>query len=311
MMKTITVVTPCFNEEDNIIDIYQQIKVIFEGFPQYNYQHLFIDNASTDKTVSLIKTIIQQDSKVQLIVNARNFGHVRSPYYGLLQVKTDAAILIAADLQEPPEVIKEFIKKWEQGAEAVVGVKPQSKESKLFFLIRQFYYSLVTKVAEVNLIKNYTGFGLYDKKILNILRELDDPHPYFRGLITDLGFYTVKVSYIQPTRKRGFSKNNFYALYDMAMLGFTSHSKVPLRFATLFGFGLAIFSLLISVFYLIRKLLYWNSFAIGMAPLVIGLFFFASVQLLFLGVLGEYVMQVLAQVKKRPLVVEKERINLE
>lgn len=310
-MKTITIVTPCFNEEVNVDDIYNQVKAIFAQLPQYQYKHLFIDNCSTDATVAIVKRLAEQDKNVQLIVNNRNFGHIRSPYYGLLQAKGDAAILIAADLQEPPELIKEFIQKWEAGAEVVVGVKNQSKESKIFFAIRKFYYMLVSKVAEVELIKNYTGFGLYDKKVIQVLRELDDPFPYFRGLIPELGFKTEKILHVQPVRKRGFSKNNFYALYDMAMLGFTSNSKVPMRIAAMLGFSLAALSLVISMFYLILKLLFWNSFSIGVAPVVVGLFFFFSMQLFFLGVLGEYVNQILVQVRKRPLVVENERINLD
>ncbi|CDZ76220.1 hypothetical protein BN59_00487 [Legionella massiliensis] len=310
-MKTITIVTPCFNEEVNVDDIYTQVKNVFAQLPQYQYKHLFIDNSSNDSTVALIKKLIEKDKNVQLIVNNRNFGHVRSPYYGLLQAQGDAAILIAADLQEPPELIVDFIRKWEAGAQVVVGVKNQSKESKIFFAIRKFYYMLVTKIAEVELIKNYTGFGLYDKEVLKVLRELNDPYPYFRGLIPELGFKTDRVFYIQPQRKRGFSKNNFYALYDMAMLGFTSNSKVPMRLAALLGFSLAALSLFVSFFYLVLKLVFWNSFSMGVAPVVVGLFFFFSMQLFFLGVLGEYVNQILVQVRKRPLVLENERINLD
>lgn len=309
-MKTITVVTPCYNEEENVEDVYKQVKAIFAQFTEYEYKHLFIDNCSKDSTVSIIRSLIEKDPNVQLIVNNRNFGHIRSPYHGLLQSTGDASILIAADLQEPPEIMKEFIHHWENGVEVVVGIKPQSKESKLFFAVRKLYYTLVTKIADVTLIKDYTGFGLYDKRVLDSLRDLYDPLPYFRGLIPELGFKVAQIPYIQPRRKRGFSKNNLYDLYDMAMLGFTSHSKVPLRLAALSGFVMAFFSFLVSLYYLIRKLLYWDSFSIGVAPLVVGFFFFISIQLLFLGILGEYVMQILVQVKKRPLVVERERVNI-
>lgn len=310
-MKTITIVTPCYNEEENIEDIYEQVKAIFLQIHGYTYKHLFIDNSSNDRTVSIIKSLIDRDPNVQLIVNNRNFGHIRSPFYGLLQSTGDAGILIAADLQEPPILIKEFIYHWQNGAEVVVGIKPQSNESKFFFAIRKIYYALVSRIAEVHLIKNFTGFGLYDRKVLSLLRKLYDPLPYFRGLIPELGFEVVEVRYVQPRRKRGFSKNSLYDLYDMAMLGFTSHSKVPLRIAAISGFIIAFFSFMIGIYYLTRKLLFWDSFSIGIAPLVIGFFFFISIQLLFLGILGEYVMQILVQVKNRPLVVEKERINFE
>ncbi len=310
-MKTITIVTPCFNEEDNIDDIYGQIKTVFQSLDGYQYKHLFIDNASTDKTVEKIKSLIKQDPKVQLIVNNRNFGHIRSPYHGLLQSDANAVILIAADLQEPPELIPELIKQWESGFQVVAGVKNQSKESKLFFLIRRIYYALVSQMSETPLISNYTGFGLYDQSVIKTLRTLSDPYPYLRGLFSELGFSVATVTYVQPRRKRGFSKNNFYTLYDMAMLGFTSHSKVPLRLATFAGFGLGCLSLFTSFLYFLLKLIFWNSFSMGLAPLIIGVFFFSAVQLFFIGVLGEYIGQILMQVKNRPMVIERERLNFE
>lgn len=309
-MKTIVIVTPCMNEEENIEDIYNQVKNVFTEFPNYRYKHLFIDNASTDRTVTIIKNLIKQDKNVQLIVNNRNFGHIRSPHYGLLQSEGDATVLIAADLQEPPELIKTFITLWEEGNLAVVGVKKQSKESKFLFTVRNIYYKLLSKMADVPLINNFTGFGLYDKKIINLLRDIDDPYPYFRGLISELGVHVIEVPYVQPLRKRGHSKYNFYSLCDVALLGFTTHSKVPLRLATLSGFFLALMSLFISLIYLLMKLFLWNSFSIGIAPIVIGLFFFTAVQLFFVGMLGEYIAQILIQVKKRPLVIEHERINV-
>lgn len=311
MKKSITIVTPCYNEEDNIFDIYHQVKNICLRLTQYNFKHLFIDNASTDKTPELLRQLCNEDENVQVILNNRNFGHIRSPYYGLIEAKGDAVVLIAADLQEPVELILDFIKKWEEGYDVVVGVKPESKESKLFFLIRKLYYFLVTSIADVKLIKNFTGFGLYDRKVLDTLKKLEEPSPYLRGLVSELGFNIYQLPFVQERRKRGFSKNNFYALYDMAMLGFTSHSKVPLRLASMAGSVMAIISFIISLFYLFRKLLAWDSFSLGIAPLVIGFFFFCAIQLLFLGLLGEYVMQILDQIKKRPLVFEKERINLD
>jgi len=311
-MKKISVVTACFNEEENIETIYQEVKKIFEtDLKRYRYEHIFIDNASKDATVSILRGIAQADKNVKIIVNSRNFGHIRSPYHGILQAKGDAVISIVADLQDPPELIVQFVKKWEDGFKIVVGVKERSDESFFFFLIRKLYYKLVTRLADVELINNFTGFGLYDKTIIDIFRGVPDAYPYFRGLICDVGFEKAKIKYHQPARKRGITKNNFYTLYDIAMLGLTTHSKVPLRLASMMGFGTALLSMLVAVGYLIYKLLFWQSFQVGQAPLVIGLFFFSSVQLIFIGIIGEYVGNIYTQVLKRPLVIEKERINFE
>jgi glycosyltransferase involved in cell wall biosynthesis len=228
-----------------------------------------------------------------------------------MQAKGDAVISIVADLQDPPIMIKKFIKKWEEGYKIVIGVKTQSEGSQLFFAIRKAYYNLVGRLSEVELIKNFTGFGLYDQQVIETLRSIEDPYPYFRGLICDIGFERAVIEYVQPSRKRGFTKNNFYTLYDMAMLGITNHSKVPLRLATMTGFALAIFNLIVALGYFVYKLIFWYSFNVGIAPLVIGLFFFASVQLFFIGIIGEYVGSIHTQVLKRPLVVEKERINFD
>jgi glycosyltransferase involved in cell wall biosynthesis len=308
-MKHITVVTPCFNEEDNVDAVYEETRKIFATLPQVNYDHLFIDNASTDKTVATLRKIAAVDPNVSVIVNARNFGHIRSPMHGLLQAKGDAVILLVADLQDPPELMRDFVQRWLEGAPIVIGVKPEAKESAMFFAIRRMYYRLVTRIANVKLIQNFTGFGLYDRKVIEVLREINDPYPYFRGLICEIGFDVVQLPYVQPRRKRGISKNNFYTLYDIAMLGITSHSKVPLRLATIAGFLLSGVSLCISLVYLILKLVYWNSFSMGSAPMLIGLFFFSSVQLFFIGLLGEYVGAILTYAQRRPLVVERERIS--
>jgi glycosyltransferase involved in cell wall biosynthesis len=308
-MKLISIVTPCYNEEANVEEIHRQVKAIFDEIPNYRYEHIFIDNASTDNTVAILKKIAEQDSHAKVIVNARNFGHIRSPYHAMLETNGDATILIVADLQDPPAMIKEFIKKWEKGYKIVVGVKPESQESKLMFAIRRAYYNFVTRIADVKLIKNFTGFGLYDKEVIDILRTHKDPYPYFRGLIAEIGLEIAEVPYNQPRRARGVTKNNFYSLYDMAMLGITSHSKIPLRLATMAGFSLSIISLLISLTFFILKLFFWNSFNLGVAPILIGLFFFSSVQLFFIGLLGEYIASIHTRVTKRPLVVEKERIN--
>lgn len=308
-MQTISIVSPCYNEEDNIEPLYERVKAVFDSFPHYKFELIFIDNASTDNTINIIKELIARDKHIKLIVNARNFGHIRSPYYGLMQAKGDAVILMASDLQDPPELIAEFINKWESGFKIVAAVKTTSEESKLFFTIRKAYYALVQRIANIKLIKNFTGFGLYDKEVINIMRSLEDPYPYLRGLVCEIGFDVAEVVFNQPQRKRGITKNNFYTLYDMAMLGITSHSKVPLRMAVFGGFCLSAMSLLVAFFYLILKLVAWNDIHFGTAPLLIGLFFFASVQLFFLGLLGEYVGNMHTQILRRPLVIEKERVN--
>ena len=310
-MKMISVLTPCYNEQANVREVYERVKAAFERLNDYSYEHVFIDNASTDNTVGLLKEIARQDRRVKIIVNARNFGHIRSPFHGLLQTKGDAVISLVADLQDPPELIPDFIRKWEAGYKIVLGVKTKSEESPIFFAVRRAYYSVINRLSEIPLVKNATGFGLFDREVVEILRGIDDPYPYFRGLICDIGFDRAEIIYTQPARKRGFTKSNFYSLYDMAMLGITNHSKVPLRLATLAGFCLGAISLLIAVAYLVYKLLFWSSFQLGMAPLVIGIFFFAAVQLFFIGILGEYVGAIHTQVLRRPRVIEKERINFD
>jgi polyisoprenyl-phosphate glycosyltransferase len=309
-MKTITVVTPCYNEEDNVEEVWRQTRAVFKTIEGIDYRHLFIDNFSTDATPEILRRMAAEDPRVQVILNARNFGHIRSPYHGLLQAEGDAAILLVADLQDPPELMREFVHHWQQGAKLVVGVKPSADESGLMFAVRRAYYRFITRIADVKLIQNFTGFGLYDRRVLEVLRRIDDPYPYLRGLVSEVGFEPVKLPYNQPLRKRGITKNNFYSLYDMAMLGITSHSRVPLRIATIAGFFLSGLSLTISIIYLLLKLVFWNTFAAGTAPILFGLFFFTSVQLFFIGLLGEYVGAILTQVMKRPLVVERERINI-
>ena len=301
--------TPCYNEEQNVAEVYQRVKAVFKDLPQYQYEHLFIDNSSTDKTVPILKELAAQDKNVKIIVNARNFGHIRSPFYAILQAKGDAIISLVADLQNPPQLVMDFVKKWEEGYKIVVGVKSRSDENYLMSFIRRFYYYLITKISEAPLIKNFMGFGLYDRSFIEIIRKLDDPYPYFRGLISELGSSITEVSYVQPKRKYGETKNNFYTLFDMAMLGITSHSKVPLRIMTISGFVLSMFSFFLSLLFLVLKLIFWQTFGFGLAPILIGLFFFSSVQLFFIGMIGEYVAAIHTQVLKRPLVIEKERIN--
>lgn len=306
--KLISIVTPCFNEEDNVDELYKRIKNVMSAF-DYQYEHIYIDNASTDNTPLKLRMLAAQDKNVKVIFNTRNFGHIRSPYHGLLQGSGDAVVIMASDLQDPPERISDFIQKWEQGYKTVIGVKTKSQETGLFYFFRTMYYRLLRKLSDVELIEHYTGFGLYDKQIIKILNQLDDPYPYFRGIIADLGFPIARIEFEQPRRKRGISKNNFYTLYDMAMLGMTGYTKIPLRMATIFGFATAALSFLVGLIYFFYKLLYWQKFSVGSAPIVIGLFFLGSVQLLFLGIVGEYIGAIYTQVMRRPLVIEKERLN--
>jgi glycosyltransferase involved in cell wall biosynthesis len=309
--KRITVMTPCYNEEDNARQIYEAIKAVFASLPQYEYEHLFIDNASKDRTPSILKEIAAVDKNVKIIINTRNFGQVRSPYYAALQARGDAMISLAADFQDPPELIPQFLEKWEEGYKIVLGVKTEAEESAVMYTLRSVYYYMAAKLSDVELTPHVTGFGLLDQRVLEVLRHIDDPYPYSRGLLADIGFEMVKIPYRQPLRVRGLTKNNFYTLYDLAMLGITNHSKLPLRLATMFGFLMSGLSLIIAFCFLIAKLTIWYSFPLGTAPTLIGLFFFSSVQLFFIGILGEYIGAIHTQVQKRPLVIEKERINFE
>ena len=305
----ISVVTPCYNEEGNVDELHRRIAAQFDQLPDYDFEHIYIDNASTDGTVAAIRRLAKADSRVRAIVNNRNFGIIRSSNYGLLQARGDAVINMASDMQEPPELIVDFVHKWEEGFKVVAGVKPESHETAPMFALRRLYYATIGRIADVKLIPHYTGFGLYDREVIEALRRIDDPYPYFRGLISEMGYTHAEVPYKQPTRLRGITKNNFYSLYDMAMLGITSHSKVPLRLATMAGFALSAISLLIALGYLLLKIMQWDQMSFGMAPILIGFFFFASVQLFFIGLLGEYILQIHTQVQKRPLVLERERIN--
>lgn len=310
-MRLLTILTPCFNEQDNVAEVYRRVKEVMATLPAYDYEHLFIDNASTDRTVEILRQLAKVDRRVKVIVNTRNFGHIRSPYYGFLQARGDAVIGCVADLQDPPELIPRFVARWEEGYKIVIGVKKTSEESKLMFAARHLYYRLVGRLADVDLVQDFTGFGLYDREVVERCRETDEQYPYFRGLICELGYDRAVIEYAQPARRRGVTKNSLYALYDTAMLGITSHSKIPLRIAAITGFVLSLLSLVVAVAYLIVKLTFWNTFELGLAPLLIGIYFFGAVQLFFIGMVGEYIGSINTQVHKRPLVVEKERINLE
>lgn len=311
-MKKISLVSSCYNEEENIDVLYERTMKSIESFEKkYEFEYILLDNGSTDNTAGKLRELAQKDSRVKVILNARNFGHIRSPYYGMLQATGDAIIYLASDLQDPPELIPEFIEKWEQGYKIVLGQKTESEESLIFFLIRSAYYELIARIADddTNLVKNCTGFGLYDKRVIDIVRSLDDPYPYLRGLICDIGFEKAFVEFKQPLRKRGITKNNFYTMYDNAMVGIVKHSKVPLRLMAFLGFGFSFLSLAVAFLYFILKLVFWNDFALGMAPIIISIFFLASVQLFCMGVLGEYIGAIYTRVNKKPVVVEKERIN--
>ena len=310
-MKTISIVTGCYNEESNVEEVYQRVRDVMARLGRYRYEHIFIDNNSTDRTLAILKEIASADTNVRIIANARNFGHVRSPLHALYQTSGDAVIGIMANLKDPPELIPQLVEAWEKGAFAVLAIKRTSQENPLMFWVRKRYYRLVKRLSSIETFENFTGFGLYDRRVIDIIKSINDPYPYFRGLIAEIGLPHAEVPYDQPARKRGKSKNNFYTLYDQAMLGVTNLSKVPLRLVTFSGFVCALMCILAGLAYLVYKLLFWDRFSVGMAPLVIGIFFFSSVQLISVGIIGEYIGAIHTQVHKRPLVVERERVNFE
>jgi glycosyltransferase involved in cell wall biosynthesis len=310
--KTISVVTGCLNEEGNLQEFYDRVVKVMARFPQYDYVVIIADNCSSDGSRDILRRIASQDRNFKVILNSNNFGPVRSGYNAFLQARGDAVVLMGSDLQDPPELIAEMICKWEQGYQIVAAIKSQSKENPVKFFVRRFYYKLLSRLSEsAPIIRDFTGFGLYDKKFMEALRRYNEPLPYLRGLVSEIGFRRAEIEYVQPRRTRGRSKHNLFTLYDVAMSGVVNHSKVPLRLATLSGFCLAGISLLIAGAYLVYKLLFWSTFTLGLAPMVIGLFFFSAVQLIFIGIVGEYVGAILTQVKNHPLAIEDERINFE
>lgn len=311
MSKFISVVTPCFNEEANVREVCERVRALMAGLPAYHYEHIFIDNASTDRTFAVLSELATEDRRVKVILNARNFGHLRSPMHAMFQASGDAVILLFSDLQDPPELIRDMLLAWEQGAPVVAGIKNTSEENGLMFWIRTQYYRLVNRLSNIPTYENFTGFGLYDRRVIEIVRTFNDPYPYFRGMIAEVGLPVVQLTYTQKRRLRGITKNNFYTLYDLAMLGITNFSKVPLRMVTFLGFMSSLICVILGAGYLIYKALFWNRFSAGIAPLVIGMSFFGSVQLLTIGLLGEYIGSIHTQVMKRPLVTEKARLNFD
>lgn len=313
-MEKISLVSSAYNEQENIPLLYKAVKAEMAKWAgKYDYEQIVVDNGSTDGTLDVLRKLAAQDAHVKVIANVRNFGHIRSPYYGILQAQGDAVIYLASDMQDPPELISAFLNAWQEGYEVVLAQKQQSKEGKIFFGLRKLYYWLLNLVNDsgAELVANCTGFGLFDKRVVDELRRLNDPYPYLRGLVCELGYKKKLVPFVQPPRAGGKSKNNFYTLYDNAMIGFTNHSKVPLRLAAFGGFVLGLVSFILACVYLGLKLCYWDKFPMGTAPILLAVLFFASVQLVFMGVLGEYIGAILTQVLRRPLVVEKERINFD
>ncbi len=309
-MKKISIVTACYNEEENVEALYNEVKSIMgESLSNYSYEHLFIDNCSSDKTVDILRKIAKDDKNVKVIVNSRNFGHVRSPVYGLLQADGDAIISLVADFQDPPGMIVDLVRKWEEGNDTVLAIKKNSKESKILFKLRTWYYNLLSRLSEVKIYKNYTGFGLYSRRVMNEIGRMPDSYPFFRGMIAEVGYKVAHIEYTQPVRRRGFSKNRFYTLYDMAILGIICNSKIPLRLAVFIGAISSFLSAMIGFGYFIAKLLFWEYISLGIAPLIIITSFMFSILLFFIGIIGEYIGAIYTQVLNRPLVHEEERIN--
>ena len=311
-MKKITILTPCFNEEGNVKKLYEEVKkVMNESLADYEYNHLFVDNCSNDNTLEILKEIASIDKNVKIIVNSRNFGPIRSFHNGIIESDGDAVIPMVADLQDPPEMIVKLVKKWEEGFDSVLAIKSNSDENKIMFRIRKIYYNLLSYLSEIKLYKNFTGFGLYSRKVLNEIKKIKDPNPFFRGIVCEVGYKIATVEYHQPKRYKNLSKSNFYYLYDMAVLGILSNSKIPLRIAVFIGALSSFFSFLIGLGYFFAKLFFWKEIHLGIAPIIILASFMFSVLLLFLGIIGEYIGAIYTQSLNRPLVHEKERINFD
>ena len=309
-MKKISVLIPCYNEEENVVPISEAvIKTLQKDLPEYDYELVFIDNDSQDHARSLIRQLCDENPKIKAIFNARNFGQFNSPYYGMLQITGDCVIEMVADFQDPVELIPQYVHEWEKGYKIVIGIKTSSKENRLMYWLRGCYYKMMKKLSDVEQIEQFTGSGLYDRDFIEVLRNLDDPTPFLRGIVAELGFKIKQIPYEQPKRRAGETKNHFYQLYDAAMLSITSYTKAGLRLATIFGSICSLISMVVAVVYLVMKLMYWDRFPAGMAPVLIGMCFLGSVQIFFIGLMGEYILSINARVMKRPLVIEEERLN--
>lgn len=311
-MKKISILIPCYNEQENVRPMSEAIVNLFQKtLSKYDYELLFIDNDSQDHTRQILREICAANPKIKAIFNAKNFGQFNSPYYGILQTSGDCTISMVCDFQDPIELIPKYLEAWEQGYKIVIGIKTSSKENPIMYRLRSMYYKMLRKFSDVEQIEHFTGSGLYDKSFVDVLRNLNDPTPFLRGIVAELGYKIKKIPYEQPNRRAGKTHNNFYTLYDAAMLSFTSYTKIGLRMATFLGGAIGAVSVIIALIYLILKLIFWNRFVAGVAPIAIGMFFLGGVQLFFLGLLGEYILSINKRIMNRPLVVEEERINFE
>lgn len=311
-MKKISIMIPCYNEEENVREIGAAvIEVLQKDLPSYDYEILFIDNDSSDKTRVYLREMCANNPKIRAIFNAKNFGQFNSPYYGLCQTTGDCTVCLCCDFQDPVEMIPKLVAEWEKGAKIVCAIKTSSRENKIMRFLRTCYYKMIRKMSDVEQIEHFTGFGLYDHSFIKVLRELDDPTPFLRGIVAELGYKRVDIPYEQQKRRAGKTHNNWFTLYDAAMLSFTSYTKIGLRMATVLGFVLAAISMALAVVYLVLKLVYWDRFAAGMTPILLAVLILGSVQLFFIGFLGEYILSINKRMMKRPLVIEEERLNFE
>lgn len=311
-MKKISIVIPTYNEQENVVPLSKAIiDVLQTKLSQYDYEMIFIDNYSTDNTRPLLRELCSNNPKIKAIFNSKNFGQFNSPFYGLCQSSGDCTILICADFQDPVDMIPQFVQEWENGYKIVCGIKTTSRENKLMRFVRTIYYKLIKKLSSVEQIEHFTGFGLYDKSFIDVLRDLDDPTPFLRGIVAELGPKRKDIPYEQQKRRAGKTKNNWYSLFDAAMLSFTSYTKIGLRLSTFMGFICSGLSFIAAIVYLILKLIYWDRFAAGMIPALLGMLFLGSLQLFFIGIVGEYIMSINTRIIHRPLVIEDERINFD
>lgn len=311
-MSKISILVPCFNEEENVVPMSRALtELMCNSLAQYEYEIVFIDNHSQDRTRVLLEEICRADKHIKAIFNCRNFGQFNSPYYGILQCTGDCVIVICADFQDPVDLIPQFVSEWENGFKIVCGIKTASRENRIMRFMRTCYYKLIRMMSSTEQIEHFTGFGLYDRSFVEVLRSLNDPTPFLRGIVAELGYARKDIPYEQAKRRAGKTHNNFYTLYDAAMLSFTSYTKIGLRMASFLGMIIACISVIIGIVYLILKLCNWNQFPMGSAPALIGMFFLGAIQLFFIGFLGEYILNINTRVMNRPLVIEEKRINFE